>query len=525
MQELLPALLEVSLDLTRDLPAHDRFQRLLAAAEKAIGFDAACLMRLEGGELVPLASWGLDAGIMRGRFDRLEHPRLDIILRSASTVRFRPDAPLPDPFDGHLKQKDGSDARIHACLGCAVRDAGVVIGALCIDALDAHAFDALDDRAVTALAALAGAAMRMDSLFQEVQRRDQRREAVVQELQRNVDESLGGAMIGTSPPMQKLVDDIDVVAASSFPVLITGETGVGKELVARRIHSRSSRSDAPMIQVNCAALPASIAESELFGHVQGAFTDARNDRLGKFEVAHGGTLFLDEVGELPIGIQGKLLRVLQNGEVQRVGSDKLVRVDVRLIAATNRDIGAEVKAGRFRADLYHRLAVFPIHVAPLRERVEDVPLLAAHFLARARQRLGLGPVRLSEDASQRLRTESWLGNVRELENVVSRGVLRASRRPITREAVVVEVSDLDLAGDGMATTSSPTTAPRAAVRTAAVSSTMRFKDRCDVCKREQIREALERHHGRWAAVAREMGMNRSNLHRLATRLGLRAMED
>ena len=178
--------------------------------------------------------------------------------------------------------------------------------------------------------------------------------------------------------------------------------------------------------MNCAALPESIAESELFGHVPGAFTGAARDRAGKFEVADGGTLFLDEVGELPLTLQPKLLRALQSGEIQRVGSDRVHRVDVRVVAATNRDLAREVERGRFRADLYHRLAVFPLRVPPLRERREDIPLLAAHFADAARRRLGLGPVRLSDAVRARLVAADWPGNVRELENVVSRAVLRAA---------------------------------------------------------------------------------------------------
>jgi anaerobic nitric oxide reductase transcription regulator len=209
---------------------------------------------------------------------------------------------------------------------------------------------------------------------------------------------------------------------------VTGETGVGKELVARHVHAGSRRREEAIIHVNCAALPESVAESELFGHVAGAFTGAVRDRAGKFEVADGGSLFLDEIGELPLSLQPKLLRALQQGEIQRIGSDRLHRVDVRIIAATNRDLISEVERGRFRADLYHRLAVYPIRVPALRERREDIPLLATHFADSTRRRLGLGPLRLGEDVRERLAAADWPGNVRELENVVNRAVLGPRRK-------------------------------------------------------------------------------------------------
>jgi hypothetical protein len=182
----------------------------------------------------------------------------------------------------------------------------------------------------------------------------------------------GGQILGTSAPIQRVRQDIELVARSDFAVLITGETGVGKEPVARAVHDASTRHSEPLIYVNCAALPETIVESELFGHVRGAFTGANADRAGKFEVADRGTLFLDEVGELPLSVQPKLLRALQQGEVQRVGSDQTLRVNVRVVAATNRDLPREVDAGRFRADLFHRLNMYPIHVPPLRERRSDI---------------------------------------------------------------------------------------------------------------------------------------------------------
>jgi anaerobic nitric oxide reductase transcription regulator len=245
------------------------------------------------------------------------------------------------------------------------------------------------------------------------------------------------------------------------------------------------------------------------------------DRAGKFEIAHGGTLFLDEVGELPLSVQPKLLRAIQQGEVQRVGSDRPIRVDVRLITATNRDLTAEVETGRFRADLYHRLAVYPIHVPPLRDHREDIPMLSAHFLDISRQRLGLGPVRLAEDAREQLIAAEWPGNVRELENVISRGVLRAARGQTGRgRAILVAVEHLDLGGapqPAAAAVPSPDDAQAENLR-------LSLAQRVDAFRRRAILEAVERHQGNWAAAARELGLHRSNLHQLAARLGLRVRQ-
>ncbi len=270
---------------------------------------------------------------------------------------------------------------MHACLGCRLTEGTQVVGALTADALNPHAFDMLDPRVLATLGALAGAAMRTTGLIETLERMAERRGQVARELQRSAGLSSGGQFLGASQATRRLLDEIHLVARSDLAVLITGETGVGKELVARQIHDTSPRRDEALIQVNCAALPESIAESELFGHVAGAFTGASRDRAGKFEIADGGTLFLDEIGELPLSLQPKLLRAIQHGEIQRVGSDRALRVDVRILAATNRNLEAEVAAGRFRADLYHRLAVYPIQVPPLRERRPDIPLLAAHFPA------------------------------------------------------------------------------------------------------------------------------------------------
>jgi anaerobic nitric oxide reductase transcription regulator len=510
------ALIGIARDMTASLNAADRHQRLLESVRRLIPCDAACLLRLEGEVLVPVAGYGLVPEAMVQRFARHEHPRLELILSSDAPVLFPADSPLPDPFDGLLEADREASIRIHACLGFPLTAEGQVVGALTADALAPEAFDALDPRLLATLAALAGAAMRTTALIEALERTAARRGEVARDLQRSATLSGGGEILGSSQATRRLLEEIGLVAASDLAVLITGETGVGKELVARRIHALSRRADEPLIQVNCAALPESLAESELFGHVAGAFTGASRDRAGKFELADGGTLLLDEIGELPLILQPKLLRALQHGEIQRVGSDRTLHVDVRILAATNRDLVAEMEAGRFRRDLYHRLAVYPLTVPSLRQRVEDVPLLAAWFVDQARRRLGLGPVRLADAARDSLAAADWPGNVRELENVVSRGVLRARRAaPPEATAIVVGVEHLDLSG------AAPSQPPATAAASGPPRPLVPLAARVDDFRRQEILAAVERHGGNWAAAARELGLHRSNLHHLARRLGIR----
>ncbi len=235
-----------------------------------------------------------------------------------------------------------------------------------------------------------------------------------------------GDIVGTSPAVQAVTEMIEMVAPTNASVLIEGESGVGKELVARELHKRSKRASGPIVKVNCACVPHELYESEFFGHARGAFTGAVRSREGRFAAAHGGTLFLDEVGEIPLELQSKLLRVLQEGTYERVGESRTRTVDVRIVAATNRDLAQEVQAGRFRSDLYYRLNVFPLPVPPLRERGDDVVLLASYFVERLARKMGLGaPPPLREAELDPLLQYDWPGNIRELENVVEQALIRA----------------------------------------------------------------------------------------------------
>ncbi|MEE4162773.1 MAG: sigma 54-interacting transcriptional regulator [Woeseiaceae bacterium] len=232
-----------------------------------------------------------------------------------------------------------------------------------------------------------------------------------------------GRIIGTSEALRKMLKRVEAVADTPASVLVLGESGTGKELVAHAIHSKSPRASGPLVKVNCASIPKELFESEFFGHVKGAFTGAHRDRVGRFQLADGGTLFLDEVGEIPLELQGKLLRVLQEGEFERVGDDVTRSVDIRIVAATNRNLEAEIVAGRFREDLFYRLSVFPVEVPPLRERGEDVVQLARHFLDQTVKDFGREPLALTQTHAKALRAYPWPGNVRELKNVIERAVI------------------------------------------------------------------------------------------------------
>jgi transcriptional regulator with GAF, ATPase, and Fis domain len=307
---------------------------------------------------------------------------------------------------------------------------GEVLGVLGVFARGAVGPDCMDWlRAIADGAAAAIATARAFERIEELTRRlEQENEYLREEVTRA---GAFGELIGRGPALEAVARQIELVASTGAAVLILGESGTGKELVAREVHRRSGRSARPLIKVNCAAVPRELYESEFFGHARGAFTGALRDRAGRFELADGGTLFLDEVGEIPLELQAKLLRVLQEGELERIGEERTRKVDVRLIAATNRDLRAEAEAGRFRQDLYFRLSVFPIELPPLRRRAEDIPVLAEHFLDLSARKLGRPKPRLTLADAQRLQRYGWPGNVRELQHVIERAVILAEGdRPV-----------------------------------------------------------------------------------------------
>ncbi len=307
----------------------------------------------------------------------------------------------------------------------------------------------------------------------------------------------GRRLLGQSPPMKELMRTLRQVAPSNATVLITGESGTGKELVAHALHELSTRKDGPFIRMNCAAVPDSLMDSELFGHEKGAFTGAVSRRLGRFELAHGGTLLLDEITEMKQEVQAKLLRVLQEHEFERVGGSRTLHTDCRIIATSNRDLAAEVKAGRFREDLYYRLNVVPIHVPPLRERREDIPLLAHAFLAAFRSGNGYGELRFTPEAMERLVRYSWPGNVRELMNLVHRLAVLQPGPEVGPEALPTDIRG------------SPSDVPSPSCAAAAPASETGPKG-------EQLRlDALEQ-----AAILKALTLYQGNRQKTAEALGI-----
>jgi formate hydrogenlyase transcriptional activator len=313
-----------------------------------------------------------------------------------------------------------------------------LIGSLALARRSAGPFDRREVALVEALARPVAAAVANALAFDEIRRlRDQLHEENLA-LREELDErSMFEEIVGSSAGLKRVLRQIERVAGTDTSVLITGETGTGKELVARAIHRRSGRAERALVTVNCAALPTSLLASELFGHEKGAFTGAVSRRLGRFELADGGTLFLDEIGELPQEVQVALLRILQEGEFERVGGMQHLRTDARVIAATNRDLEKEVAAGRFREDLYYRLNVFPIEVPPLRERREDIPVLVEYFASRYGARIGHDIRRIDRRSLERCQAYDWPGNIRELQNVIERATILAEGDVLTIEAAML----------------------------------------------------------------------------------------
>ncbi|QVM97567.1 nitric oxide reductase transcriptional regulator NorR [Pseudomonas sp. B21-032] len=514
-KSLLTALLPLVSDLSRELPERERYRRLLQAMRSLLPCDAAALLRLDGEWLVPLAVDGLSTDTLGRRFKVDEHPRFAAILSREEPTRFASDSDLPDPYDG-LVEGLHHQLEVHDCMGCPLFVDEQPWGLITLDALDPEQFQQVELDALQAFASLAAATVNVAERIEQLALRaeDEHQRA---EVYRQASGQQHKELIGQSKAHKRLLEEIRLVGSSDLTVLITGETGVGKELVAQAIHQASSRAERPMISLNCAALPDTLVESELFGHVRGAFTGAVGERRGKFELANGGTLFLDEVGELSLSVQAKLLRVLQSGQLQRLGSDQEHRVDVRLIAATNRDLAEEVRAGRYRADFYHRLSVYPLLVPSLRERGRDVLLLSGYFLEQNRSRMGLGSLRLSAEAQAALLAYSWPGNVRELEHLIGRSALKALGQHAQRPKILtLEAADLDLR-------------PLEALPTQAETQPLveaplpvgDLRQALDDYQRQLIQACLERHQHNWASTARELGLDRANLSRLARRLGLR----
>jgi len=313
-------------------------------------------------------------------------------------------------------------------------------------------------------------------------------------------------IVWTGPAMQRVMAQVERVAASETRVCILGETGTGKELVARAIHEKSARREGPFITLNCAAVPAELIESELFGHEKGAFTGAAARHTGKFEQAHGGTLFLDEIGDMPLAMQAKLLRVLEEGEVERVGGDKPVAVDVRVIVATHRNLDELVRQNAFRQDLFHRVYVFPLALPPLRERPEDFPVLTKHFASQVAAQNGWKEKQFAPEAIEELKRYTWPGNLRELRNVVERIVLLSTEDTVSAADVQLALPKAEAAAGA------PMAAGQAANATLA--------ERVEAFEREVLLAELKRQNHHMTNVARALGLERSHLYKKCQQLGI-----
>lgn len=505
-QNMNKVLLDIALNLSSNLTSEKQYQHLIDGIDQVFPCDASALFILdENGFLTPVAVKGLTSSVLGRRFFPKAHPRLEAIMQSRDPVRFDANCELPDPFSGILLSEE-TELDVHDCLGCSLYVEGQLVGVLTLDSLTVGAFDAIDPITIETFAALAAATLRNIGQIKALKAQNKKQKHVTETLIQQA-RSKEGEMVGVSPQIHQLRNNIATVAQSDYAVLITGETGVGKELVAHSVHAQSHRSDKPMIYVNCAALPEGLAESELFGHVKGAFTGANSSRAGKFELADGGTIFLDELGELPLLLQAKLLRVIQQGELQRVGSDKHLLVNVRIIAATNRNLEHEVEQGQFRADLYHRLNVFPIAVPPLRKREGDIPVLAGYLLEKVRNQFNIPNLHLHPKALNRLETQSWPGNVRELEHTLTRAALRA----IQEHQHIIKISHFDTnvmvtsSADGSQYLPKESHAMRGLV---------------EGYQRDLITHALSQSEGVWAKAAEFLQMDRGNLYRMGKKLGI-----
>ena len=490
----------LSADLIVELPNAVRLQRLVQTLREYFHSGAVGLLRLDGDDsLRPVATVGLVHEALGRRFVIAQHPRLAAIMASREPTWFEPDSRLPDPYDGLLDTQVGEPLPVHDCMGVSLFVEGRPWGAITLDALHAGTFDSNAREQLKRCTLQIEAAVRVTRLEQENRSLRLSRNEPLAGLPSVED----GEILGQSPVLHQLLNELDVLADSDLPVLLLGETGVGKELFARRLHRLSRRSKKPLIQVNCAALPESLAESELFGHVKGAFSGASHDRAGRFDAAHGGTLFLDEVADLPLAMQVKLLRALQEKAVRPVGGQREEPVDVRILCATHKDLRAEVHAQRFRQDLFYRLNVIELRVAPLRERREDIELLANHILGRMPRRPGSARPRLHAQAIEVLKNYPFPGNVRELENLLERAYALC-------DGPLIEASDLYLPA-------SPGPVELQGISLAHVNN---LEEHLEHIERSLLLQALEETRWNRTAAARRLSLSFRSMRYRLKKLGL-----
>jgi anaerobic nitric oxide reductase transcription regulator len=492
------------------------YQACIEKLSSLLQCQTIAFLKRQGDVLIPTAMKGLSLETMGRQFHISSHPRFSDIAHTTSFLRFPNDCELPDPFDGLLQGREGN-LPVHSCMGFAIRDDDTLIGIVTFDSLDQGVFDNISGELLNTLVeALTGffvADLQSHHLKLQAKQSAQLKAALSKpENLTDVNE-----FVGQSRQIQLLKKEIGLVAATDFAVLVVGESGTGKELVAHEIHRLSNRNSEPLIYVNCAALPENLIESELFGHVKGAFTGAEHYRAGKFKIADGGTLFLDEIGELPLSSQAKLLRVLQSHEIQPLGQDKVEQINVRVIAATNRQLEKEVETGQFRADLFHRLNVYPLAIPTLSQRQGDIVLLAGFFIEKLRRKLGLGQLRIEQNVIDEMERYTWPGNVRELEHFLTRAALKASSERV-RQIITITLDDCE-------TLNSLSTHPlhndnNALLQEQHLPNELVLREEVDKFQYTLIKRILSEEHGNWTRTAKRLRVDRANLARLANRLGI-----
>ena len=506
MASNLRAIVSAAVELTSRHNRDAVLDAILRELERLVPFDMATVMRLEGSVLRILAGRGFrsDIDLAGIRFELGQNARLDRALTAPGTVRFL-DPDEADPFDGLA---DRPLDHVHSCMVAPMRFDGDLVGLITADAFEADRFDASHEEVIELFTALAAVAIRNADLIAEIEAARAQLQGQVTTLAEELRDVSGSAeLVGNADVMRALREEIRMVGSTNTAVLILGETGTGKELVARMLHGASERRNRPLIKFDASALAPSLIESQLFGHVKGAFTGAVASRPGKFEIADGSTLFLDEVGELPLDLQPRLLRALQEHEIERVGDHTVRRFNVRIIAATNRDLQAEVRAGRFRADLFHRLAVYPLQVPALRAHTEDLPQLVDHFTRKLMPRLHVQAVNVDPSFLAELAGYSWPGNVRELENMIERAMIRA--RSTGRSTVRLDTSMARALGVGL---------DRPRSRAAPSISHGSLREQTERFQLDLMERAISEEDGSIARAAHLLGEDRSNFLRRLRRL-------
>jgi formate hydrogenlyase transcriptional activator len=436
-------IVEVAKAASSHLDLAEVLEALIRALKPTIRFDAIGVVVIEG-EYARLHSLHLEP-VGRTPGESVE----SVLARAALSAKMSPHNPVRNRLKDHHISAVASSLKPYVCadlqsashfpidekmrqfgirsyISIPLMKHGALLGAVDFASFEQHNFDKGEVQLLQDVSEIVSIAVSNALAFEEINQLKEQLQAENRLLQDEiVQTSIFEEIVGSSPPLRRVLSAIDRVAPTDSTVLITGETGTGKELIARAIHRRSLRSGRALVKVNCAALPSELIGSELFGHEKGAFTGALQQRIGRFEAANGGTIFLDEIGELSPEIQIALLRVLQEKEFERVGGNRTINVDVRVITATNRDLQREVNAGRFRADLYYRLNVFPVHSPALKDRGDDIPILVDYFVSRFATRMGKRIKQIDRRTLAQMQSYSWPGNIRELQNVIERGVILA----------------------------------------------------------------------------------------------------